>query len=138
MKKDPDKIAAIEKAMMKKYGPESVQNPKSNWNEEKEKEHLEQIKKFEEKHLKALATSDKVEVNGVFVSKKLLNRESINWDRTCSVCDKHTIEKRDDIYFLKFDCCLVCYVKYVEDREERWSSGWRPDLGENKIDGNNT
>ena len=44
MKKDPDKIAAIEKAMMKKYGPESVQNPKSNWNEEKEKEYLEQIK----------------------------------------------------------------------------------------------
>ena len=114
MKKDPDKIAAIEKAMMKKYGPESVQNPKSNWNEEKEKEYLEQIKKFEEKHLKAAATSDKVEVNGVFVSKKLLNRESINWDRTCSVCDKHTIEKRDDIYFLKFDlilnALLQCFV----------------------------
>jgi hypothetical protein len=138
MKKDPDKIASIEKAIAKKYGPESVQNPKSNWNEEKEKEYLEQIKKFEEKHLKAAATSDKVEVNGVFVSKKLLNRESINWDRTCSVCDKHTIEKRDDIYFLKFDCCLMCYIKYVEDREERWSTGWRPDLGENKEDGNNT
>ena len=138
MKKDPDKIAAIEKAMMKKYGAESVQNPKSNCNEEKEKEYLEQIKKFEEKQLKAAAGSDKVEVNGVFVSKKLLNRESIKWDRTCPVCDKHTIEKRDDIYFLKFDCCLMCYIEYIEDREERWLSGWRPELGENKEDGNNT
>jgi len=138
MKKDPDKIAAIEKAMVKKYGRESIQNPKSNWNEEKEKEYLEQIKRFEEKQRHAMSTSDKVEVNGVFVSKKLLNRESINWNRTCSVCDKHTIEKRDDIYFLKFNCCLMCYIKYVEDREARWLSGWRPDLGENKEDGNNT
>lgn len=138
MKKDPDKIAAIEKAMAKKYGIESVQNPKANWNEDKEKEYIEQLKKFDEKHYRASLTSDKVEVNGVFVSKKLLNRESIDWNRTCSVCEKHTIEKQDDIYFLKFDCCSLCYIKYIEDREERWSSGWRPDLGENKTDGNNT
>ena len=96
------------------------------------------MKKFDEKHYRASLTSDKVEVNGVFVSKKLLNRESIDWNRTCSVCEKHTIEKQDDIYFLKFDCCNLCYIKYIEDREERWSSGWRPDLGENKTDGNNT
>ena len=138
MKKDPDKIARIEKAMAKKYGLESIQNPKSNWNEEKEKEYIEQLKKFDEKHRKASSTSDKVEVNGVFVSKKLLNRESIDWNRTCSVCSEHTIEKQDDIYFLKFDCCNLCYIKYIEDREERWLSGWRPDLGENKEDGNNT
>ena len=60
MKKDPDKIARIEKAMAKKYGIESVQNPKSNWNEEKERQYLEQLKKFDEKHRKASSTSDKV------------------------------------------------------------------------------
>ena len=38
MKKDPDKIAAIEKAISKKYGKEAIQNPKGNWNENKEKE----------------------------------------------------------------------------------------------------
>ena len=72
MKKDPDKIAAIEKAMAKKYGIESVQNPKANWNEDKEKEYIEQLKKFDEKHYRASLTSDKVEVNGVFVSKAFM------------------------------------------------------------------
>jgi hypothetical protein len=33
-----DRIAAIEKAIAKKYGKETIQNPRSEWNEEKEKE----------------------------------------------------------------------------------------------------
>ena len=37
MKKDLNKIAQIEKAISKKYGKEAIQNPKSNWNEKKEK-----------------------------------------------------------------------------------------------------
>ena len=47
--KELNKIAAIEKAIAKKYGKEAVQNPKGNWNEEKEKEYIEQVKKFQEK-----------------------------------------------------------------------------------------
>lgn len=26
----------------------------------------------------------------------------------------------------KFGCCNLCFVYFVEDREERWNSGWRP------------
>ena len=39
--KDPNRIAAIEKAITEKYGKETVENPRSRWNEEKEKEYLE-------------------------------------------------------------------------------------------------
>ena len=35
--KDWDKLAAFEKAIRQKYGEEAIQNPKANWNEEKEK-----------------------------------------------------------------------------------------------------
>ena len=34
----------------------------------------------------------------------------------------------------KYDCCFKCFVKYVEDREKRWSTGWRPEeLNNGKI-----
>ena len=36
-KKDVNEIAAIEKAISEKYGSEAIQNPKANWDEEKEK-----------------------------------------------------------------------------------------------------
>ena len=42
MSNDPNKIAAIEKAIAEKYGKETIQNPKGNWNEIKEKDYLEQ------------------------------------------------------------------------------------------------
>ena len=37
MKKDLNKIAKIEKAMSKKFGEESIVNPKSGWDDDKEK-----------------------------------------------------------------------------------------------------
>ena len=37
MNKNYDQIAAIEKAIAEKYGDETVQNPKANWDENKEK-----------------------------------------------------------------------------------------------------
>ena len=135
MKKDPDKIASIEKAIAKKYGKEAVQNPKGNWDDQKEKEYLDQIRKFEEKHRKAQMTSEKVDVNGVLISKKLLNRES---NRSCPVCDKYSFNMKDDVYYIKFNCCFECYINFVEGREERWDNGWRPNSGENRTNGNNT
>ena len=64
---DPDKIAAIEKAISKKYGKEAVQNPKGNWNEEKEKEYTKQVKKFAQKHQRVERMSEMVEVDGIFI-----------------------------------------------------------------------
>jgi len=52
MKKDLNQIAAIEKAIKQKYGEEAIQNPKANWDEAKEKEYLEQLKKQYKKDIK--------------------------------------------------------------------------------------
>ena len=44
MSKDYDKIAAVEKAIKEKYGEEAISNPRSNWDDVKEKEYLKQMK----------------------------------------------------------------------------------------------
>jgi hypothetical protein len=124
--KDWDKIAKIEQAISKKYGAEAVQNPKGNWTDDKEAEYLQQIKHLAKKETQLSDKDEKVDVNGILMPKKLLNKES---NRTCPVCGTYSFDVRDDVYMNKYDCCRVCYVKYVEDREERWQSGWRPNNG---------
>lgn len=123
-KEDPNYIAKIEKAIEDKYGTETIQNPKSNWSEEKEKEYLEQIKKTKQKWHKINEARDKIEVNGFFMSKKLLNKDS---KRACPVCETYSFDMKDDLYMNKFECCFDCYIQWVEGREERWESGWRPE-----------
>jgi hypothetical protein len=117
-------IAKVEQAIEDKYGEEAIQNPKANWSEEKEKEYLEQIKKIQQKQRKISEAKDKIEVNGFFISKKLLNKDS---KRACPVCETYSFEMKDDLYMNKFECCFNCYVQWVEGREERWESGWRPE-----------
>ena len=121
--KDPNRIAAIEKAIAEKYGGDAIQNPKANWDEEKEKEYLQQMKEFYEKNQKNNQTQDKINVNGIKVSKKLLNRESL---RTCPVCNSFSRKAKDDVYLIKFECCEACFDRHVNGREERWLKGWRP------------
>jgi formate dehydrogenase maturation protein FdhE len=125
--KELDRLAAVEKAISKKYGKETIQNPRSEWNEEKEKEYIEQMKAFYKAKSLKEKWKDKINVNGIKATKKLLNRESL---RTCPVCGNFPKKTMDDVCLLKFDCCNKCYVQYVEGREERWKKGWRPN--ENK------
>ena len=127
--KEPDKIARIEKAIAEKYGKETVQNPRGNWNEIKEKEYLQQSKEFYKKQYKNDQWQEKVDVNGIKISKKLLNRESL---KSCPVCGEFSRKSVDDVYYVKYECCYKCYIQYVEDREDRWSKGWRPKLNETR------
>tara|TARA_R100001509_G_scaffold64494_2_gene35550 strand:+ start:832 stop:1242 length:411 start_codon:yes stop_codon:yes gene_type:complete len=131
--KDPNYVVRVEKAIAKKYGPETIQNPKANWDDEKEKEYKEQIKKMLEKEDQFREKAEKIEVDGVFVNKKLLTREH---NRKCPVCNSFSFSIHDDVYMLKYECCKSCYVRWVEDREERWESGWRPATGETKCQQN--
>jgi len=121
--KDLNKIAAIEQAIAKKYGDEAVQNPRANWDEIKEKEYLEQMRELYQKITKHESFEEKIDVNGIKVSKKLFNRDSL---QRCLVCHSLAKKAADDVCLLKFDCCHTCYIKYVEGREERWNTGWRP------------
>tara|TARA_B100000900_G_C20434183_1_gene656268 strand:- start:259 stop:630 length:372 start_codon:yes stop_codon:yes gene_type:complete len=117
---DLNKIAKIEKAIKEKYGEEAIQNPKRSWSKEKEDKYLEDLKAFYERHSKSKKTE---EAEGF----KIKTRKTSNkLQRTCPICKKYSFESRDDVYMIKFDCCLDCYIEYVEGREERWKSGWRP------------
>lgn len=126
MSKNYDHIAAVEKAIAEKYGDDAVANPRANWDEEREKEYLEQMKEFYKKINKNEGYQEKIDINGIKVSKKLLNRESL---KTCPVCGSFPKKSMDDVCLVKFGCCNKCYIQYVEGREERWQKGWRPDNG---------
>ena len=125
MKKSLNDIAAIEKAIKQKYGEDTIQNPKATWDEEKEQQYLEQLKVQYKQDLKKRDKTEKAEIDGFFAPKQLLNRDS---NRICPVCKIYSFEIKDDLYMHKFECCLECYTQWVEDREERWKTGWRPNL----------
>lgn len=70
--KDPDHLIKVEKAIQEKYGDEAIQNPKANWDPEKEKDFLKQIREI----AKTEKPKEKVEVDGVLMPKKLFTKES--------------------------------------------------------------
>ena len=125
--KDYNKIAAIEKAIKDKYGDEAIANPKSDWDQKKEKEYLSQMKELYDRNNRKRQHAEKVDVDGIKISKKLLNRESL---KNCPICNAFPRSVKDDVSLIKFKCCNNCFVKFVEGREERWLEGWRPN--ENK------
>tara|TARA_R100001086_G_C11742643_1_gene232945 strand:- start:208 stop:606 length:399 start_codon:yes stop_codon:yes gene_type:complete len=127
-KMDLNDIARFEKAIAKKYGPEAIENPRKHWNDEKEKSYQAQIKEMAEKERQLEEKDDKVEQDGFLISKKLLNKDTTR--RTCPVCKTYSFSKKDDVYMNKFECCYKCYIQWVDNREERWLSGWRPNKQE--------
>ena len=76
--KDFNEIAAIEKAISQKYGNEAIQNPRANWDENKEKEYLAQMKELYNKIKSNDEAQDKIDINGIKVSKKLFNKSFVN------------------------------------------------------------
>ena len=119
MKKDLNYIAKLEQAIAKKYGEETIQNPRSTWTQEKEQKYLEEIKEIHKQELQNKTYDEKIEANGFFVSKKLLTNKE---DRTCPTCFVYSFEQKDDVYMNKYDCCYRCYLRFVEGKEERWQN----------------
>ena len=123
MKKDLNYIAALEKAIKEKYGDLATMNPKYFWNEEKEKNYIEDTKTAVKNQLKNENSREKIDLDGILMPKKLINKNS---NKICEGCKSYSFNKEDDVYLNKFSTCKKCYVQYIEDREERWMSGWRP------------
>jgi len=123
MSKDPNYIAKLEKAITQKYGEETINNPRRFWDEDKEKEYIKQSLEERQKLAKLSESQDKVEQDGFLINKKLLIRDT---NRSCPVCNKYSFDARNELYMNKFECCWKCYIQWIEDREERWLSGWRP------------
>ena len=121
-----DQVARLEKAIFQKYGQEAVDNPRRFWDDDKEKEYLQQSQQEQKKFAKLAAAQDKVEEDGFLINKKLLTKDH---NRTCPVCEKYSFEFRDDLYMNKFEACFTCYIQHIDGREKRWKEGWRPNKG---------
>lgn len=106
-KKNYDYIAAVEKSIADKYGKTAVQDFRSQWTPEQEKEYLKQLSD-------ARRSADK--------------RESprTNPNRTCSLCKTYSFSGRDDLYMNRFKCCYFCYVDFVHQNPKAWEKGKRP------------
>ena len=117
--KDPDFVFRLEKAIEEKYGKETVVNPKSKWDKEKEEKYRKELKQFYCEKV----DDEKVLYNGILVSKKLFNKDK---NVSCSVCGKYSFENQDTFYLKKWTTCFDCYIQCIEGREERWLDGWRP------------
>ena len=119
MSTDWDKIAAIERAVKEKYGDNAIHNPKTNWNEEKEKDYIEQVKEQARSTTVKQENQETIQENGFLLKKKLFTTKT---SRVCPVieCKRYSFSLKDDVYVNKFDCCYECYIKYVEGREDLW------------------
>ena len=122
MEKDLDKVAAIEKAISKKFGAETIQNPKSGWTPEKELDFKDQLNEFETKKRLLETSNEKVLKDGFYV---VPNKPKVGL-KSCSSCQSTIKTIRDDIYYLKYEACETCFIQHIEDRELRWLDGWRP------------
>jgi thioredoxin-related protein len=95
-----------------KYGKNAVRPIRDEWSSEEEEEYQAQKEEYEER------------------IKNIQNKKIIvyNGDDTCDYCGKLRIyfKIEDDVKIHKYGCCNTCYVNYIEDREDRWSEGWRP------------
>ena len=82
-KLDWEYVASVEKAIAEKYGKETVQDFRNDWDEQKEKEYLAQLKEVNQKE--NAPDQDKVEVDGILFQKKLLKEKVIG----LALCVKH-------------------------------------------------
>lgn len=57
-------------------------------------------------------------------------REKLRVPAWCPICDVTMRGSISNRTYGKWGCCMDCHVEFVEDREERWLSGWRPSADE--------
>jgi hypothetical protein len=122
-RKDPNYIASVEKAIADKYGKNTAQDFRHEWEEEKEKNYLIQLKGMTTKRDKLTTKKEEIVVGDVRITKRRAKQKS---DRTCPVCKTYSFSRKDDLYMNRFKCCYDCYVDFVEHREEAWKNGDRP------------
>lgn len=110
MNSDPDYAFKLEKAIIAKYGEETVINPKKNWDSRKEKDYLSQLKKMYANRPTAV---NRIRHKGFLISEKLFSVENKKY---CESCGKYKPKLINRLYMLKYNCCFACYYKYFEGR----------------------
>lgn len=117
MKRDINYIASVEKAIEEKYGKFAIEHPKARWSEEKEEKFKEEMRERRENEQKKNDKEQIEEKEGFLIRKKLLIKTA---DRECPVCNTYSFSIRDDVYMNKYGACYGCYIKHIEDREDKW------------------
>ena len=120
---DASYVAGLEKAVAEKYGKDAVQDFRTEWEEEKEKRYLQQLKD-RQNSLNERDTSEETVKEGDFVLKTRRKQDSV--ERTCPVCKTYSFSPQDDLYMNRFKTCRLCYFDFVFAREEDWAAGKRP------------
>tara|TARA_R110000824_G_scaffold79764_1_gene200872 strand:- start:779 stop:1192 length:414 start_codon:yes stop_codon:yes gene_type:complete len=122
---DPTYIAGIEKAVAEKYGKETVQDFRSQWEEEKEKEYLNQLDERNQKSHLQKQFKPTVERGGILIKKR---GKTSKRTRSCPICKTYSFSSGDDLYMNRFKCCKICYLDFVQGNEKNWSMGRRPSV----------
>lgn len=122
-RKDPNYIAAVEKAITEKYGKDTVQDFRHEWKEEKEKQYLNQLKEMRTKRDKFSTNKEETTVGEIKITKRRTRQKD---DRTCPTCKTYSFSRKDDLYMNRFKCCHDCYIDFVIGREQAWKDGDRP------------
>ncbi len=117
MKRDLNEIAAIERAIEEKYGREATVNPAGNWDPEKEKKYIEDVKLARKKEADSERSQEFLDLEGVLIPKKLINK---NTSRECNFCKKYSFNRDDDVFLTKYSSCTSCYIQHIEGREHKW------------------
>lgn len=99
-----------------KFGKFSTIDISSFWNVHKEEKYKEYIKNTKYKNINF------IDILGIKYSRNIFQKKSKN----CILCGKHNYRLVDMTSYDKYRTCSTCYVQYIEDREERWKNGWRP------------
>ena len=53
-------------------------------------------------------------------------RLSLRVPMWCPVCKSIMKGSKSNHTYYNYDCCVNCFIEFVEGREERWEGGWRP------------
>lgn len=122
-KRTIEELAKIEHALKEKYGEDSIVNPRQFWTKEKESEYQKELSVSVEKQQKLEENSEKIEKDGFLISKRLLTYTN---SEGCPTCSKYFLNAQDTVYLIKFECCHKCFIDFVDGREDRWKTGWRP------------
>lgn len=55
-----------------------------------------------------------------------MDTESLRVPAFCPVCERLMVGLKSISTWYNHRCCIDCFIEWVEEREERWSTGWRP------------
>ena len=88
-KNDPTYLAALEKAIKEKYGSNTIKDFRSSWEEEKEKQYLEQLQSDRLQRDEKTKCREEINLGEIKISRR---RNLKKDDRTCPVCKLSTMK----------------------------------------------